>query len=440
MWESFCQDLGQLVEARAALPLALRRRRADEQGGAGRAATRRRAAPRRDPRERASSTTTARRLPEVLLAGISREMAETARSRDADGASPMPEPSSPKSVDEIRYAVAAAGRRPHATAPSRRRSRRLRRWASRAAAGRRLAPGASCGGPAAARGDPASARELRELDAYLQGHLQVDPARFHDLLAATPRSSSGCATRDAGFDRVLALTSQEAHDAAHRAPAVSAGRARAPRRRGGTPTCRGCRPTWRGSSATCRPAQAHRGHRVPAPPARSRSLCEARGDDADPRPVRRGCPPSPGRSTSRRPAWWTRRSAASACSTTSSSSPSSSRSSAAAGAAPKRARCGSWCASSAASTRSASRLPPQVREVPRRRRVLLGASAALGAARRRRAAHPLRAAAPPGVPVRPRPASGHQRRRLPPPARWAETPRTVRTSSSSATASSSSPA
>ncbi len=206
-WESFCRDLGHLVEGEALYRAALAIGEATNKPALveQRVAVAQRLA---EMLENAMLHDHSRRFPEVLWLAVSREMATAVRTsvRSAFARAPG---LVPKVVEEIRYTVAQ-----RLTDLSHRAEQdalaRLQTWS---AADSRLAI-TSFGRVLRADLLPFAethvGAELKELGAYLQGHLKVDPARFSKLLAATAAQLDNLRHRDPSFDRTLALLDEEA--------------------------------------------------------------------------------------------------------------------------------------------------------------------------------------------------------------------------------------
>ena len=206
-WETTCRDLGRLVESEAAYRCALALGGPADKTGIveQRAAFAQRLS---EMIENAVLHDYGRRLAEVLWLAVSREVADqvgAALRAVFARAAKLP----PRVLDEIRYTVvqrlADVANRAEAEAFN-----RLRRW------------GAVDTQPAAVllakrlRADllPLAeqhlGRELRELSSYLQGHVRVDPERFHRLLASSTAQLERLRQRDPSFDRTLALLSPDA--------------------------------------------------------------------------------------------------------------------------------------------------------------------------------------------------------------------------------------
>ena len=203
-WESFCRDLGKLIEAEAAYRCGLALGESADKTGLveQRAAFAQRLA---ELVENAVLHDHDRRFAELFWLSLSREISErvgAALRAVFARAARLPA----RVLDEIRYTVvqriADVANRAEAEAFN-----RLRKWG---------AIEASATGTPLARclrndllplAEQHLGRELRELSSYLQGQARIDPVRFHKLLAANTAQLERLRQRDPSFDRTLALLS-----------------------------------------------------------------------------------------------------------------------------------------------------------------------------------------------------------------------------------------
>ncbi|MFH1176830.1 MAG: hypothetical protein V1750_05430 [Acidobacteriota bacterium] len=205
-WEAFCRELGQLVEAETSHRCALALGQPEGKTGLIelRGVFARRMA---ELLENALLHDHDRRLVELLWLAVSRETAERLAVA-LRGLFSRVSTLSRRSLDEIRYAVARriadVSQRGETEAQN-----RLRRWGA-------IDPvQASLGFSARLRSDLVPFAEERigpeekELDSYLHGHLRIEPARFHGLLATTSAQLERLRQRDPSFDRVLDVNAPE---------------------------------------------------------------------------------------------------------------------------------------------------------------------------------------------------------------------------------------
>ena len=206
-WESFCRDLGRLVEGEAHYRSALA---AGEPTNKPALVEQRLAVAQRlaEMLENAMLHDHSRRFPEVLWLAVSREMANAVRTAVRSVFAHAPN-LAPKSVEEIRYTVAQ-----RLTDLSHRAEQeallRLQKWSAAESRPAITSFGRLLRADLLPVAETHVGAELKELGAYLQGHLKVDPARFHKLLAATAAQLDNLRHRDGSFDRTLALLDEEA--------------------------------------------------------------------------------------------------------------------------------------------------------------------------------------------------------------------------------------
>jgi hypothetical protein len=206
-WESFCRELGQLIEAEAVYRCALALGETADKTGIveRRAAFAQRLA---DMIENAVLHDYERRLAELLWLALSREIAERvgAALRGVFArAARLPT----RVLDEIRYTVvqrvADVANRAEAEAFG-----RLRRWGAVEPESTAIAIAKRLRTDLLPLAEQHLGRELRELSSYLQGQARIDPVRFHKLLAANAGQLERLRQRDPAFDRTLALLSPDA--------------------------------------------------------------------------------------------------------------------------------------------------------------------------------------------------------------------------------------
>jgi hypothetical protein len=206
-WESFCRDLGRLVESETLYRCALHLNEPTSKpalieqryGVAHRLA---------EFFENALLHDHGRRLAGILSLAISNETADHLRAAGRTIFTHAPK-LPVRTAEEIRYTVAQ--RLADVTHRAEQEAlARLQRWGvaeprpSALAFLRCLL--ADLLPIAEARVSP----ELKELDAYLQGYFKVDPGRFHKLLASSAAQLDAARRRDPSFDRVLRLVDADA--------------------------------------------------------------------------------------------------------------------------------------------------------------------------------------------------------------------------------------
>jgi hypothetical protein len=207
-WESLGRELGRLVEAEAEHRCRVALHEEDTDKGAlieQRAAFARRLA---ELLENALLHDYGRRLPELFWLVFSREVAEHVGAA-LRSVFPRTAQLSPLSLDEIRYSIARrvadVSYRGELEALA-----RLRRWAVLEPQPISLAFSKRLREDLLPFAEHQVGRDMRELDAYLQGHLSLDPQRFHRLLARSAALLDRLRQRDASFDRVLSQLDPEA--------------------------------------------------------------------------------------------------------------------------------------------------------------------------------------------------------------------------------------
>ncbi len=206
-WESFCRDLSRLVEAETLYRCALA---LQEPTGKATLVELRTAIARRlaDLLENAHLNDHGRRLPEILWLAVSREVAESGQAA-ARGIPPRHPSISPPAVEEIRYTVAQrltdVAQRAETEALS-----RLRRFGAIESSAPPPPFSAALRQDLLPVAETRISRQLEELDAYLQGHLKVDPARFHRVVEQTTAKFDALRQRDGSFNHALSLLDPEA--------------------------------------------------------------------------------------------------------------------------------------------------------------------------------------------------------------------------------------
>ena len=206
-WESFCRDLGRLIESEAAYRCTLALGESADKTGLveQRAAFAQRLA---EMIENAVLHDYGRRFAELLWLALSREIAERV-SAALRGVFARAAKLPTRVLDEIRYTVvqriADVANRAEAEAFS-----RLRRWNAAEAQPGAILVAKRLRTDLLPLAEQHLGRELRELSSYLQGQARIDPVRFHKLLAANTGQLERLRQRDPSFDRTLALLSADA--------------------------------------------------------------------------------------------------------------------------------------------------------------------------------------------------------------------------------------
>jgi hypothetical protein len=206
-WESFCRELAQLAESEAAYRCSLALGETVNKTGLveQRAGFAHRLV---ELLENAILHDYGRRLAELFWLAFSRETAERvgAALRGVFGrTSQLP----PRVLDEIRYTVvqriADVSNRAEGEALN-----RLRRWGAVAAQPPGLLFAKQLRADLLPLAEQTLGPERRELSSYLQGHVRIDPARFHKLLADNTAQLERLRQRDPSFDKTLALVAPDA--------------------------------------------------------------------------------------------------------------------------------------------------------------------------------------------------------------------------------------
>jgi hypothetical protein len=206
-WEGFGRELTHLLEAEAAYRRALTLR--EEINKAPLVEHRRHLAARiAEILENAYLHDYGQRLPEIFLLVLTREVAERLRPVVRALATNTPEISA-RAVDEIRYAIAqrmadvALRARTHALD-------RLRRTEASPAPADSRAFADLVRNDLMPFAEIRFGAELKELHAFIQGHLHLDAARFQGLVKSATQQIQGLRALDPSFDRVLASIDPDA--------------------------------------------------------------------------------------------------------------------------------------------------------------------------------------------------------------------------------------
>ncbi len=206
-WESFCRELGQLAEAEAGYRCSLALGEVASKTGLveQRAAFAHRLV---DLLENAMLHDYGRHLAELFWLAFSLETAErvgAALRGVFDRSSKLP----PRVLDEIRYTVvqriADVANRAEGEVVN-----RLRRFGATEAQPPGLLFAKQLRADLLPFAEQHLGPERRELSSYLQGHVRIDPARFHKLLADNTAQLERLRQRDPSFDKALALVSPDA--------------------------------------------------------------------------------------------------------------------------------------------------------------------------------------------------------------------------------------
>ncbi len=206
-WDGFGRDLARLIEAEAVYRCALA---LEEPANKPALVEHRLTVARRlaDLYENALLHDYDRRLPSILTLAVSREMARGVRGAARTIFTRAPK-LPPRNQEAIRYTVAQrladVTHRAEAEALA-----RLRKQGSAEPRAEVLAFPHFVLQDLLPIAESQIGREMRELDTYLQGYLQVDPSRFHRVLATSASQLDMLRQRDRSFERVLAIRDPEA--------------------------------------------------------------------------------------------------------------------------------------------------------------------------------------------------------------------------------------